>query len=60
MGCNTESNFKLLYYHYLNSRKPFAKETIQVYENHTRLISDTGVSIKVIPQLDIEKALARK
>jgi len=49
LGCNTESNFKLLYYHYLNSKKPFAKEIMRVCENHARLITNEDSSIKVIP-----------
>jgi len=40
LGCNTESYFRILYSHYNNSSKPFAKEIMRVCENHARLIGE--------------------
>ena len=48
LGCNTEGNFKLLYYHHNNSKKPFAKEIMRVCENHAILISNDDSAIQVI------------
>jgi len=46
LGCNTESYFKILYLHYNNSRKPFAKEIMRVCENHARLIGEEDSMIE--------------
>ncbi|MBS1268500.1 MAG: hypothetical protein MAG458_01229 [Nitrosopumilus sp.] len=47
LGCNTESNFKLLYCHYNNSKKPFAKGIMRVCENHAILISNDDSALMV-------------
>jgi hypothetical protein len=50
LGCGTESYFKILYSHYRNSKKPFAKEIMRVCENHAKMIADedTRIQIKVL------------
>ena len=45
LGCNTESHFRILYSHYNNSKKPFAKEIMRVCENHARMIVDEDSKI---------------
>ena len=47
MGCNTEGNFKLLYSHYDDTKKPFAKEILRVCENHAILISNDDSAIRI-------------
>ena len=46
LGCNTESYFKILYSHYNNSKKPFAKEIMRVCENHAKMIADDDSRIQ--------------
>jgi hypothetical protein len=48
LGCNTESNFRIMYYHFNNSSKPFAKEMMRVCEIHAKLISDKNSYIKSV------------
>jgi len=50
LGCNTESYFRILYSHYNNSRKPFAKEIMRVCENHAKMIGgeDSMIQAKVL------------
>ena len=38
LGCSTEAYFKILYLHYNNSKKPFAREIMRVCENHAKEI----------------------
>jgi len=47
LGCNTEGNFKLLYSHYDDTKKPFAKEILRVCENHAILISNDDSAIRI-------------
>jgi len=47
LGCNTESYFKILYSHYHDSKKPFAKEIMRVCENHAKMIADEDTRIQV-------------
>ena len=46
LGCNTESHFKILYSHYNNSSKPFAKEIMRVCENHAKEIGQEDSTIQ--------------
>jgi len=50
IGCNTESYFKILYSHYNNSTKPFAKEIMCVCENHAKMIGggDSRIQVQVL------------
>ena len=50
LGCSTEAYFKILYLHYNNSKKPFAKEIMRVCENHAKMIAneDTRIQVKVL------------
>ena len=47
LGCNVESHFKILYSHYNNSSKPFAKEIMRVCENHAKMIAEEDSTIHV-------------
>jgi hypothetical protein len=47
LGCDTESYFKILYSHYNNSKKPFAKEIMRVCENHAKMIAEEDSTIHV-------------
>jgi hypothetical protein len=46
LGCSTESYFKIMYSHYNNSKKPFAKEIMRVCENHAKMIADDDSRIQ--------------
>jgi hypothetical protein len=48
LGCNTESNVKLMYHHFhSDSKKPFCKEIMRVCENHAREITAEDTSIRI-------------
>ena len=47
LGCNTESNFRVLYSHYNKSKIPFAKEIMRVCENHAKMIADKDAEIRI-------------
>ena len=47
LGCSTESYFKILYSHYNNSKKPFAREIMRVCENHAKMIAEEDSTIHV-------------
>jgi len=47
LGGNTESYFRILYSHYNNSSKPFAKEIMRVCENHARRIGEEDSMVQV-------------
>jgi len=46
VGCSTESYFKILYSHYNNSKKPFAREIMRVCENHAKMIAEEDSTIQ--------------
>tara|TARA_B100001939_G_C16854030_1_gene578775 strand:+ start:593 stop:763 length:171 start_codon:yes stop_codon:yes gene_type:complete len=47
LGCNTESNFRVLYSHYNKSKIPFAKEIMRVCENHAKMIANEDAEIRI-------------
>jgi hypothetical protein len=46
LGCSTEAYFKILYLHYNNSKKPFAREIMRVCENHAKMIAEEDCTIQ--------------
>ena len=46
LGCSTEAYFKILYLHYNNSKKPFAREIMIVCENHAKMIAGEDSTIQ--------------